>query len=42
MEEKDKNMRRRTLEAFLATFKITEDYESTIKNIEGLYGHGDD
>jgi len=40
--EEDKSKRRRTLAAFLATFRIKEDYETTIERIEGLYGYGDD
>lgn len=40
--EEDKSRRRRTLAAFLATFRITGDYETTIENIEGMYGYGDD
>jgi hypothetical protein len=40
--EMDKSRRRRTIAAFLATFKITEDYETTIENIKGMYGMGDD
>jgi hypothetical protein len=38
MKEEDRNKRRRTLAAFLATFNIKGDYEETIDNIEGLYG----